>query len=521
MSQNKNIFNDVASPGVKKSWFDMSNTHVTSFNFGEIIPVYVEPTLPGSVWKLSSEWLVKTAATLAPIMHRNQVYIHNFFVPYRILWENWVNFITETKVGGVLPAVPYITFDDGDGEGLNQVTRLANYMGIPFVSTLQPGQADGSKAQAFWFAAYQKIWNEYYRDQNLQGEMDTELLDGDNSTLWVDLMILKQRNWMHDYFTSALPDTQKGDSVNIPMTFEDVKVKRDRDPAVSGATTNWNVTTPAGDGVIIENESTPLSADLYADTSVLTGNASIIDLRTAEQLQKFRETMMTHGSRYNEFLKAIYGYAIKDDTVQRPVYLGGMRGDLIVSETLNTAGNADLNLPQGNKSGNLNSYSNGGNSSYMCPEHGVIMSLMSVMPDSMYFQGIRKEFLKLDDPFSFGNPLMANIGEQPIARHELFAFQGGANTTFGYQMRYAEYKQTMNRLSADMTGNLLFWNMARRFTAAPPLTDSFIRCDSANDDLNRIFNVEDDSAQKLWVMVRTNANVLNPLPYFGTPMLGG
>lgn len=522
MSQNKNIFNDVAAPHVKSSSFDIGNTHVTAINFGEIAPLFIEPTLPGSYWRMSHEWLVKASATLAPIMHRNQVYVHTFFVPYRILWENWMNFITETKVGGVLPAVPYITIDPTDpGEPSLNWTRLAGYLGIPDPSTIADPD-EPINIQAFWFAAYQLIWNEYYRDQNLQAEVDFELIDGNNVASAAVLKTLRLRNWMHDYFTSALPDTQKGSAVNIPLTFHDVPVTRDHDPATLPATVVATTTPPAGTLIIdsaLADTLTVADDRLFARTSLLAGEAAIIDLRTAEQLQKFRETMMTHGSRYNEFLQAIYGYKINDDTIQRPVYLGGMRADLVVGETLNTAGNADLNLPQGNKSGNLNSYQKGGQISYKCPEHGVIMSLMSIMPDSMYYQGVRKEFSKLVDPFEFGNPLMANIGEQPILNREVYAYRNTAFGTFGYQNRYAEYKQTHNRISDEMTTNLLFWNEARRFTGIPVLNSDFVEMNAVNDDTNRIFNVEDDSSRKLWVMFRTNAHVSQPLPYFGTPTL--
>lgn len=518
MSQNKNIFNDVAPEKVRKSTFDMGNTHVTSCNFGEMIPVYVEPTLPGSHWRMSHEWLIKASATLAPIMHRNQVYIHTFYVPYRNLWENWINFITETKVGGVLPAVPYLTMGASQAPDPELVGRLANYMGVPFGQSVDNPENDVN-VQAFWFAAYQFIWNEYYRDQNLQTEVDYELIDGNNNAN-TDLLILRLRAWMHDYFTSALPDTQKGDAVNIPMVFEDVEVLINNSaPSVEDFTTSAPPPVPRASTGVNPN----FTADnnfLFAETSELLGNASIIDLRTAEQLQKFRETMMTHGSRYNEFLQAIYGYKINDDTIQRPVYLGGMRADLVVSETLATTANAAADQPQGAKSGNLNSYSKGGDISYLCPEHGVIMSILTIMPDSMYFQGFRKEFTKLDDPFEFGNPLMANIGEQQVLNNELYGYRTLPFTTFGYQMRYAEYKQTFNRISSDMTGSLLFWNEARNFSAAPVLNSDFIECDVANDDLNRIFNVEDTAVMKLWVMIRTNAHVSQPLPYFGTPALG-
>lgn len=517
MSQNKNIFNDVQAPHVGHSTFDLGNTHVTSMNFGEMAPVYVQPTLPGSHWRMTFEWLVKASATLAPIMHRNQIYIHTFYVPYRILWENWMNFITETKVGGVLPAVPYISVDP---VGFPP-TRLMKFMGVPDMTAV-PGAAGTTNIQAFWFSAYQLIWNEYYRDQNLQQEVDFELIDGDNNGNVANLAQLQIRDWMHDYFTSALPDTQKGDTVNIPLVFPDVQVSLS------------DVAPPAFE-TIIGNPNTPITIPginsatfptvvntLVAETSGMTGNASLIDLRTAEQLQKFRETMMTHGSRYNEFLQAIYGYTINDSTIQRPVYLGGMRADLIVSETLATTANAAANQPQGGKSGNLNSYQHGSDISYTCPEHGCIMAIMSIMPDSMYYQGIPKEMLKLNDPFEFGNPLMANIGEQPIQNQEIFAYQPATNEgTFGYQMRYAEYKQTFNRISQDMVTSLLFWNEARGFATLPVLNNQFVLCDYTNDNLNRIFNVEDPSVDKLWCMIRTNAKVSQPLPYFGTPALGG
>ncbi|WNK13551.1 MAG: major capsid protein [Microvirus sp.] len=532
MSQNKNIFNDVSSPNVKKSWFDMGNTHLTSMNFGELVPVYCQPTLPGSVFKMSHEWLLKTSAMIAPVMHRNQIYIHTFFVPYRNLWDNWTNFITETKIDGVLPSVPFFNIDSDDAD----LGRLGNYLGIPFPSTV-PGGSSETQFTAFWWAAYQFIWNEYYRDQNLQAEVDYSLIDGDNSADYVGIFKdLKKRAWMHDYFTSALPDTQKGDAVNIPMTFDDVDVYF-KGAASGNQVVQNSADVPYVGGVLEANNPTGNlqrndsgtqtqawlnpGDTLAADTSELLASAGIIDLRIAEQLQRFRELMMTHGSRYNEFLEAIYSYKIKDETIQRPVYLGGSRADLIISETLNTSGNEALNLPQGNKSGNAQSYANGGNINYMCPEHGVIMSIMSVMPDSMYFQGIPKEFMKMSDPFEYGNPLMANIGEQPVLKGELYGWQGATDAeTFGYQMRYAEYKQTFNRISADMTSSLLFWNEARNFATNPTLNSDFITCDHANDDLGRIFNVEDAATQKLWAMIRTNANVLHPLPYFGTPMLG-
>jgi len=504
---NKNLFTQVQNTRPKKSAFDLTHDHKTSCNMGDLVPVLNMDCIPGDKIKVNQEALVRLAPMVAPMMHRCDVTFHTFFVPYRLLWKNWENFITQTKVANALPAFPFAQVDFSDVES----GTLPNYLGLPVGAGA--GQEKISLMDA---AAYQLIWNEFYRDQNLQAPIvlpgEYLLTDGMNGD-FAGLFTLRKRAWEHDYFTSALPFAQKGDPVQIPIgEFGDVPVKFN----VQGS----GVTTLTGDNgdpeVQLEwNDSQTPPGELYADTSTLSETAAttINDLRRATKLQEWLEKKARGGSRYAEFILSMFGVKPQDYRLQRPEYVGGSKTPIQISEVLNMTGTEDA--PQGNMAGHGISAVSSAPDFYRVSEHGMLMTIMSVMPKTAYQQGIPKHMLKINDPFEYYFEQFANIGEQPILRKELYGFGENGNDVFGYTPRYSEYKYMNNRVSGEFATTLNFWHMGRILPdeTAATLNAAFIQANPTH----RVFAVTDPADHKLWIHVLNRVRAVRPMPYFGTP----
>lgn len=530
-----NVFNTVRVQKPSSNTFDHTHDHKLTTKHGILTPIMIQDCLPGDVFDTRSEVLIRYAPLIAPIMHDVQVSVHTFFIPNRILWDNWQDFISPDLANDTPPAWPH--FDLGAGTYSFDISSLGDYLGLP---TGVPKL----KFSALPMAAYQCVYNEYYRDQNLIDEVDFKLNNGDNAGNLIrrdSFFALRRRAWQHDYFTSALPFAQKGPQVSIPLgEFNDVDVYLDSAAVAAGNQQLWtrasgtgfvaneamrptantsgasaNVGFSSGPATGVYNVNLQPNHTLKADTSSLDFQAaSINNLRVAIRLQEFYEKAARGGSRYIEQIRMHFGTIVPDYRLDRPEFIGGTRNPVIISEVLQTSESQET--PQANMAGHGISASGGSALKYRCLEHGYIMSIMSVMPRTAYQQGLPRHFSRSSwDDYAW--PTFAHLGEQEILNKEIY-FTDTDNLNddeFGYIPRYSEYRYTPSRVSGEFRTTLNFWHMGRIFENRPLLNKDFIECNPTN----RIFAVEDDSNQNLWCHVTNRNFVRRSLPKYGTPTL--
>lgn len=488
--------------------FDLTHDVKFSCKFGELIPVMASEVLPGDNFKIGCDTLVRFAPMLAPIMHRLDVFTHYFFVPNRLTWPNWEKFIA----GDETVNAPYLDWHPGLTPNEQ---KHASYFGVAKPNDV-PGATETVSINALPFAAYNKIYNEYYRDQNLVTELDAELNDGLN--ILTPYKVTRKRAWEHDYFTSCLPWAQKGSAVDIPLGTVQLKTSWVADgdsPYFTDGTITPTGTVAGAAGPQIDVGITTKNA-YDPDGSLETSPTTINDLRRAFRLQEWLEKNARGGTRYIELIRSHFAVRSSDARLQRPEYITGSKSPVSISEVLNTTGESGGNV-QGNMAGHGVSVNQGIYGRYKAEEHGWIIGIMSIMPKPAYFQGIQKKFLKLDYLDYFW-PEFAHIGEQEVTNEEIYGYQVGGPNTFGYQSRYAEYRFEPNRVAGDFTDSLEYWHLARKFGAAPALNQTFIEVSDTVDDLTRIFAVE-DGTDYLWCHILHKVTASRKIPYYGTPML--
>jgi len=498
----KNLFNSIKLTKPQKNSFDLSHDVKLSTKMGQLTPILTLECVPGDKFTLGCESLVRFAPLIAPVMHRMDVSMHYFFVPNRILWSNWEKFITDANSGVVAPFLPMNTLAGG---WTPEIQNYFDYLGVP----PRPNGSSAQNINALPSAAYQCIYNEYYRDQNLQTPVNYKLVDGSNNAN-ADLFFMRNRAWEHDYFTSSLPFAQKGAAVDIPIGL----VEGDLPVYLNSASGTSLNGTPSSVNVAAQGGRTDVPADsLYADTSNAEIEPTTInDLRRAFRLQEWLEKNARGGTRYIESILSHFGVRSSDARLQRPEYITGVKTPVVISEVLNTTGE-DGGLPQGNMAGHALSISSGKSGSYYCEEHGYIIGIMSVMPKTAYQQGIPKTFLK-NDTLDYYFPSFANIGEQPVTNNEIYAYTSTANDTFGYVPRYAEYKYMPSRVAGEFRTTLDYWHLGRIFATQPALNSAFIECKP--EDTTRIFAVE-DGTDPLYCHVYNKIQAVRPMPKYGTP----
>lgn len=521
----RNIFNTIRVKKPQTSTFDLSHDVKLSLDMGKLVPVACMEVLPGDKWQIQSETLLRFAPMVAPLMHKVNVTTHWFFVPNRLVWPNWEKFITANNGKSEIPSPPYLT---GENEELSldfAVGSLGDYLGLPVDTAIYPEDT----VSAIPFAGYAMIYDEYYRDQNLQDPLmpklftEEGLVDGENKipSEYEDVIRgadLPRRSWQHDYFTAALPFAQKGDAVEIPIAETGtLPVLRSATPIAPNTT--WDAENDVSTTVSVPNQPNTEISDggLYVDASV--DAATINDLRRAFRLQEWLEKMARGGSRYIEQILVHFGVKSSDARLQRPEFLGGSKLPVIVSEVLSTAGTGEEatdSLPLGSMGGHGLSAGRGNNISYFAEEHGYIFGIMSVTPLTAYQQGLHRHWTRRTH-LDYAWPSFAHIGEQEVLNKEIYLdhSDGLNDETFGYVPRYSEYKYMASRVAGNFRDNLAFWHLGRIFENRPALNAEFIECKPRKD----IFAVQDEDTQSLWSHVYHSIRVTRRLPKYGTPTL--
>ena len=499
MHRNKSVdihqFTMIPKADIPRSSFDCQSTHKTTFDAGNLVPVYVDEVLPGDTFKLNMTAFARLATPLYPTMDNLVLDSFFFFVPNRLIWDNWQKFMGQQNNPG--DSISYVVPQQVSPAGGYAIGSLQDYMGLPTVGQVTAGSTVSHCA--FWPRAYNLIYNEWFRDENLQNSVVVDTGDGPDT---VTNYTMLKRGKRKDYFTSALPWPQKGNSVSLPLgtsapvygngktlglTDGSIYTGLARGASVimpsSGSYNAFVGSTPSGTdttplktiGVVTNGES-----GLYADLSTATA-ATINQLRQSFQIQKLLERDARGGTRYTEIIRSHFGVISPDARLQRPEYIGGGSTPININPIAQTSGTSasGTTTPLGTLAamGTALAHRHGFTQSFT--EHGVILGLVSVRADLTYQQGLAKMWSR-STRYDFYFPAFATLGEQAVLNKEIYVTGNATqdNSVFGYQERWAEYRYYPSRISSlfrsTAAGTIDGWHLAQKFTALPTLNSTFI-----------------------------------------------
>jgi hypothetical protein len=505
------IFDAVGAVNPGRTMFDLSHTKLCDANIGQLVPLLCEEVLPGDVFNMSVLNTIRAQPLVAPIYHKLDCYFHVFFVPNRIVWDDFEEFITGGVTGDSTISIPTFGNEPLNVEGQFLVDRYGmwDYLGLPIhvPSTGVPSDSmeittDSGVIDLPW-RAFWAIWRDYYRDSNhmlyypspgsstpveigqgFSDQLDSldSYMDSYSGTYVPECDTLPYRCWTKDYFTSALPFQQRGTAPVVPI--------------VGSGALNWD------NGMPFDAVATPLSpvnvqvsSSLAGDTGMLvpTADAATMgnhpfdgvyvdldgiglttsDMRLTVQLQRYMEASARGGYRYNEFLGVHFGVKTQDFRLQRPEYIGGSKQPIIISEVLQTSESGTD--PLGTMGGHGMGVDHNFQGKYRANEHGYIIGVMSIVPEALYQQGIDRQFTK-ETRFDYYSPEFAHLSEMEIKEKELFFSDNVVtdNTRFGFQSCWDEYRTRQSKVCGKLASSLNYWHLSRIFDAPPALNSAFL-----------------------------------------------
>lgn len=500
------IYQNVRGNRPGRSVFDLSYSKVFTCDMGELIPVCAEEVIPGDSFQLGAQMTIRFMPLVAPILHPIYATVHYFFVPYRVLCGHedvdvdWEAFITGGSAGTdatVLPTWNVTT---------NTVGSLWDYLGFP----LGVDNAD-ARPLAFPQIAYNMIWNEYYRDENVQTEVTVDTQEA-----------ILNACWSKGYFESALPWLQRGTtpalsiSGTLSTAWPDAAIVNDN---VAVQTTFGFKDAAEADGILhvyksADDDPRNNARDFFTRGTVDLSGAStfdLADLRLAIAVQRWMELNARGGARLVEFTKAHFGVQMPDYRAQRPEYIGGLKVPVIISEVLQTSETSGT--PQGTMVGHGIALARQMCAKVRVSEFGLVMGILCVRPVPMYHQGINRQWLR-ETRYDFYNPAFAGLSEQAIETRELYCDAANELVIFGYQGRYDEMRTKPNMVCGDMHADYDHWHLCRQFSAQPTLSSSFLTCTPRKD----IFAAPAEDG--LLVHFGNIIKAVRPIPAMAQPGMG-
>lgn len=525
------IFSKVGGAHPRRNKFNLSFSVQTTADMGILYPAGMPQMLvPGDSIKVGHEVVAQMQALKSPMFADISIYFYDFFVPFRLLWDNWETFITRGKSGDETPPLP--KFKSFKGKAFKEsikVGTLWDYFGFPVGLDHIP---DDDRPLDFLWRAYWFIWNEYFRDENLMKEVDYKDADFNSPDSFVNANESRPARvcWGRDYFTSSLPFQQRGTPVAIPVVSSGIS--SDFSTYLSnvasekvGFVNSYDSNVYTLQGKTGKDDPQKALNDYFSSHLHINdiSAADVSELRFMFQVQKFMERSARAGNRYTEFLRANFGVSPRDERLQRPEFIGGTRSPILIQQVLQTSQTDGETTPIATKYGQGMTADSNYSGKYYATEYGVYMPLFVIRPKASYCQGINRQWIK-DSSFDFFNPLFQNLSEQEVFEEEIYVSdkthnddKTGNRDIFGFQGRYNEMRHNQNLLTGLMRGNQTYnyWNLGRWFDSAPKLNGKFLECKPSK----RGFIVTDDSMPGFILHIGHKIKALRPLVYMAEPGL--